>query len=92
MSTGKFNDRNYKDVGGLIGRGVSLDNASFSQCYNNGTITVSTKASGGHNVGGLVGWGYTVGKTITNCYSRATIKGSGGAVKGALLGYYSGEF
>lgn len=50
VSTGKFNDRNYKDVGGLIGRGVSLDNASFSQCYNKGTITVSTKASGASEI------------------------------------------
>lgn len=68
-------------VGGITGRVVDLRNS-----YNVGSVSLK----GPGYVGGLSGEATPWGEKVICNYSKTKVKGSKGAVKGQLIGYYGG--
>lgn len=68
-------------VGGLVAFTGTMNN-----CYNVGKVSLTGKG----NVGGVAGYAYVVGTTITKCYNAATITGKKKANKGSVIGSYTG--
>lgn len=76
-----------RDVGAFIGSGIGTRGVKLFRCSAQGSI-VSTSASGGRSVGGLVGrlWTNTPNHEIRECFAEVDITGPGREV-GGLVGY-----
>ena len=73
-------------IGGLV-----TNSTTMSKCKNSGKVTLSGKVGSEEiYVGGLSGEATPWSERVMCNYSKAKVKGSKGAVKGQVIGYYEG--